>query len=29
VLFVQGVPYALHIIDLEYFDRKQKELGLG
>ena len=29
VLCAQGVPYALHIIDLEYFDRKQRELGLG
>lgn len=24
-----GVRYALHIIDLDYFDRKRKELGVG
>ncbi len=28
-LCVMGVRYALYIIDLDYFDRKQKELGLG
>ena len=28
-LCVMGVRYALHIIDLDYFDRKHKELGLG
>lgn len=28
-LCVQGVSYALHLIDFDYIDRKEKELRLG